>query len=138
MPDIRNCRRCGKIYNYIGGAPICPDCKQADEDTFKRIKDYLYKNPGATLSQVALDCEVSVEKIKMFLREGRLEITEGANIILECERCGKSIRTGRFCQECQNDLSSDISGSVSKPGKQEDNLEAAKRNAIGMRYLNKN
>lgn len=138
MPDVRNCRRCGRIYNYISGPPICQDCKQADEETFKRIKEYLYKYPGATLTQVATDCDVSVEKIKMFLREGRLEITEGANIILECERCGKSIRTGRFCQECQNGLSSDISGSVSKSDKHEDHLEAAKRNAIGMRYLNKN
>lgn len=138
MPDVRNCRRCGRIYNYISGPPICQDCRQADEETFKRIKEYLYKYPGATLTQVATDCEVSVEKIKMFLREGRLEITEGSNIILECEKCGKSIRTGRFCQECQNDLSSDISGSMGKSDKHEEHLDAAKRNAIGMRYLNKN
>ena len=136
MPDLRNCRRCGRIYNYIGGPPICLDCRNADEAIFKKIKDYLYDNPGAMLSQVANDCDVSVEKIKMFLKEGRLEITEGANIILECEKCGKAIKTGRFCNECQNQLHSDISGTISKPPEKHE--EEIKRQNAGMRYLNKN
>ncbi len=134
MPDLRNCRRCGRMYNYIGGPPICLDCKNADEEVFKKVKDYLYDNPGATLSQVAMDCDVSVEKIKMFLREGRLEITEGTNIILECERCGKSIRTGRFCNECQNQIHNDISGTVARTEKEPE----TKKPGVGMRYLNKN
>lgn len=137
MPDVRNCRRCGRMYNYLGGPPICIDCKNADEAIFKKVKEYLYDNPGATLSQVAVDVDVSVEKIKMFLKEGRLEITEGSNIILECERCGKSIRTGRLCLECQNEVSNDIAGSR-KLEKREEDISDAKRNGIGMRYLNKN
>lgn len=139
MPDARNCRRCGRIYNYLGGPPICMDCKNADEVIFKRVKEYLYDNPGATLAQVANDVDVSVEKIKMFLKEGRLEITEGTNIILECERCGKSIRTGRFCLECQSNVSHEIAGTaVRKNEKREEDSSEAKRNGIGMRYLNKN
>lgn len=134
MPDIRNCRRCGRMFNYLGGPPICLDCKNADEEVFKKVKEYLYDNPGASMSQVAMDCEVSVEKIKMFLREGRLEITEGSNIILECERCGKSIRTGRFCVECQNQVQNDFSETASSYSK----AEEPKRPGIGMRYLNKN
>lgn len=134
MPDVRNCRRCGRVFNYIGGAPICMDCKNADEAVFKRIKEYLYDFPGATLSQVATDCDVTVEKIKMFLREGRLEITEGSNIILECEKCGKSIKTGRFCDECQHQLHSDISNTAKQSRQKEADF---KQNAIGLRYLNK-
>lgn len=138
MPDLRNCRRCGKMYNYLGGPPICMDCKNADEETFKKVKEYLYKNPGAALSQVATELEVSVEKIKMFLREGRLEITEDSNVILECERCGKAIRTGRYCKECQNELGNDFSETASKIPDRNEQDQEAKRNAIGMRYLNKN
>jgi flagellar operon protein (TIGR03826 family) len=138
MPDLRNCRRCGRMYNYIGGPPICIDCKNADEEVFKKVKEYLYERPGATLSQVSMDLQVSVEKIKMFLKEGRLEITEGSNIILECERCGAAIKTGRFCIECQNQVSNDISGTVARaPEKRTEVLSDAKRNG-GLRYLNKN
>jgi flagellar operon protein (TIGR03826 family) len=139
MPDARNCRRCGRMYNYIGGPPICIDCKNADEEIFKKVKAYLYDKPGASLAQVSTDLEVTVEKIKMFLREGRLEITEGSNIILECERCGKSIRTGRFCTECQNQVGNDILGTaVRKAEKREETTPDAKRNGMGLRYLNKN
>jgi flagellar operon protein (TIGR03826 family) len=136
MPDLRNCRRCGRMFNYLGGPPICVDCKNKDEEVFKKIKEYLYDNPKATLSQVSLDLEVSVEKIRMFLKEGRLEITEDSNIVLECERCGKSIRTGRYCDECQSQVSNDILGSAVRNA--EKKSSEVKHNGIGMRYLNKN
>jgi len=138
MPDARNCRRCGKIYNYLSGPPICIDCKNADEAVFKKVKEYLYDNPGATLAQVANDVDVSVEKIKMFLKDGRLEIKEGMNIILECERCGKSIKTGRFCMECQNSVSHEIVGTAARKNEKREDTSEAKRSGIGMRYLNKN
>jgi hypothetical protein len=40
MSNVRNCRRCGKLYNYIGGAPICSSCREKDEEDFKRVKVY--------------------------------------------------------------------------------------------------
>lgn len=139
MPDVRNCRRCGRMYNYIGGQPFCPECKKADEEIFKKVKEYLYDNPGATLSQVATTLEVSVEKIKMFLREGRLEITDGVNIILECERCGKSINTGRYCDMCQHEITTDLKQSIAPTLQSQKNEQALERQKTsGMRYLNKN
>ena len=109
MPDVRNCKRCGRVYNYIGGVPLCPSCRDADEEDYKRIKEYLYENPGASMSEVSEVLNVSVEKITRFLKEGRLEIVgEGGNFILACERCGKSIKTGRFCNECYAEISKDL------------------------------
>lgn len=134
MPDVRNCRRCGKVYNYIGGPPICPSCKDADEVDFKRVKEYLYKNPGASLSQVSSELDVSVEKIRSYLKEGRLEIIgDDANLILECESCGKSIRTGRLCDSCAKELKKDFNTTA----KQMSQSRADTQKAIGMRYLNK-
>ncbi len=102
MPDVRNCRKCGKIFTYLGGTLICPVCKQAEEEDFKRIKEYLYKNPGAGLNQVSVELDIGVEKIKRFLKEGRLEIVSAdGNMFLECENCGKSIKSGRYCDECE-------------------------------------
>lgn len=110
MPDVRNCKKCGRIFNYIGGIQYCPACRDKDEQDYKRVKEYLYENPKATVSQISMDLDISVEQIKRYLREGRLEIVgDEGNLFLECEACGKAIRSGRFCPECERSLSRDLS-----------------------------
>lgn len=139
MPEVRNCRRCGKIYNYIGGAPICPDCKKLDEEDFQKVKEYLYQNPGASINQVSVDLDISVEKIRRYLKEGRLEITsEDGNMILECENCGKSIKSGRFCPECERELESGFRSAASQIQGDLDSQSDSGLKGMGMRYLNKN
>ena len=29
--NVRNCRKCGKLFNHVMGMPICPACKDALE-----------------------------------------------------------------------------------------------------------
>jgi len=138
MPDVRNCRKCGKLFNYIGGAPICPRCKELEEEDFKRIKEYLYENPGASLTQVSTELDVSVELIRRFLKEGRLEITnENGNLVLECENCGKSIKSGRFCAECERELASGFRNAAQQIRSELDSQTATRQKSFGMRYLNK-
>jgi flagellar operon protein (TIGR03826 family) len=136
MPDIRNCRRCGKVYTYLGGAPICPECKASDEEDFKRVKDFLYENPGASLSVVSRTLDIGIEKIKRFLKEGRIEIVgDGANLFLECERCGKSIKSGRYCDSCEREL---VGNLKSAAGQLADNIQSeVPRRTGGVRYLSK-
>ncbi|MFZ5353334.1 MAG: TIGR03826 family flagellar region protein [Bacillota bacterium] len=108
MGDIRNCPRCGRVFSYVG-RPICNNCLNAEEDEFKRVKDYIYDNPGANMSEVSEATDVSVEKIMRFLRDERLEIVSGeGNMILECERCSKAIKTGRFCETCKDELATGL------------------------------
>ncbi len=138
MPDVRNCRKCGKIFNYIGGAPICPACREKEEEDFQRVKKYLYENPGASLTQVSTELEISVEMIKRFLREGRLEIAnDEGNLVLECENCGRSIKTGRFCPDCERNLASGFKSAASQMKLDLDSRSTSERKSLGMRYLNK-
>lgn len=136
MTDVKNCKRCGRVFNYLGGYQLCPMCKKQDEDDFKRVKDYLYENPGATISHIAGELSISVEKIKRFLREGRLEIAEGdANLFLECEMCGKAIKTGRFCVECERTLAKDLNTAANQITRKASVQEETK--SPGLRYLYK-
>lgn len=52
--------------------------------------------------------EVSTEVIEIFLRQGRVEIPEGSKYYISCEKCGCSIRYGRFCPECVSELAGGI------------------------------
>lgn len=138
MPDVRNCKKCGRIFNYIGGTQICYTCRQTEEEDFQRIKKYLYENPGATITQVSTDLEVSIEKIKRFLREGRLEITgDDGNMILECENCGKSIKSGRYCYECERTLTSVLKTTASQMRSDMSSSREASGQSSLMKYRNK-
>jgi flagellar operon protein (TIGR03826 family) len=138
MPDVRNCRRCGRIYNYIGGAPLCQACKEKDEEDFKRIKQYLYDNPKASVTQVSTELDISVDKIKRFLRDGRLEIADDdGNMILECEACGKSIKSGRYCQECERALASGFRNTASQFKSELEGKNSGRSSSFEIRYMNK-
>lgn len=138
MPDVRNCRKCGKIFSYMGGSPYCQTCRQADEEDFKKVKDYLYRNPGANITQVSVELEISVEKIRRFLKEGRLEITSSeGNMLLECENCGKAIKSGRFCDECERSLAAGLKSTADNMRSEMSHTTDPSKKAIGMRYLNK-
>lgn len=109
--DIRNCSNCGKIYAY-DGFNTCTQCRKDEEKAFKRVKDYLYKNPGAAISEVSEETDVESKKIIEFLRQGRLEIKDENNIILGCERCEAPIRTGRFCERCMIEMQKEFKMSI--------------------------
>ncbi|MFA5577409.1 MAG: TIGR03826 family flagellar region protein [Tissierellaceae bacterium] len=114
--DIRNCSRCGRIYHY-DGFKICPTCRREDEKDFTKVKEYLYKNPGADISEVERETEVEANKIIEFLRQGRLEIGDESNLVLECEICGTAIKTGRFCSKCTSELQNELTSSIKRPDK---------------------
>lgn len=137
MPDVRNCKRCGKIYSYIGGVPLCPACKEQDEQDFQRVKNYLYDNPGASMSVISNELKIGVDKIKRFLKEGRLEILgDDGNVVLECEGCGKAIKTGRYCDACERDLSNGLKDAANKINQTLKQTEALKR-SCGLKFLSK-
>ena len=62
--EVRSCRGCNRLFQYIGGVPLCPSCRDELEKKFAEVKEYIYQNPGASMSQVAEANEVSIKQIK--------------------------------------------------------------------------
>ena len=104
--NVRNCRKCGKIFNYVAGPFICPACKEKLEESFQRTKKYVQDHRGATVQEVSQECEVDVSQIREWVREERLEFANGdaSGIGLACEKCGASIPSGRFCEKCKAEM----------------------------------
>lgn len=105
--DVRNCKSCGTLFNYTGRV-ICPACAKKLEEKFGQVKEYIRENPNATIAQVAEDNEVSVNQIRNWIKEERLILSKESAIGIECERCGKLIRTGRICDECKKNVTQDL------------------------------
>lgn len=137
--NVRNCRKCGKIFNYVAGPHICPRCRESLEADFQRVKEYVREHKGATITEVSEECEVEVNQIHQWLREERLELEEGSGVILRCENCNAVITTGRFCAECKREVSMGLRDAARSYGKQDDGTPVRKPNHDGdkMRYLSR-
>ena len=72
MSKLISCSRCGKFFETDGWQTLCLDCIEQDEKDFRRIREYIYEHPGAKIFDVSLNLDVSIAKIKRYLREGRL------------------------------------------------------------------
>jgi len=136
--DVRNCKSCGNLFNYVG-RNICPACARRLEERFDKVKQYIRENPGATIGQVAEENEVSVNQIRNWIREERLELSKESAIGIECERCGKLIKVGRMCEACKRAATNDLM-EVSKAAKKPKPVKqtTASDNKNRMRYLNGN
>lgn len=109
--DLRNCRRCGRVYAY-DGFDLCRACRRIDEKDFEKVREYLDENPGADINEISEETKVSSKKIIKFLKEGRLEIKDENNLLLYCEKCGKPIKSGRFCKKCTSKLEMELKRSI--------------------------
>lgn len=112
--NVRNCRKCGRIYNYIVGPNVCPQCRELQEAKFQDVKKFVMENKGSGIQDIAQNCDVEVPQIQQWIREERLVFSEDSPISIECETCGAMIKTGRYCNSCKANTANTLSGSIRK------------------------
>ena len=116
MPDVKSCKMCKKLFNYLGGQPICPACQKKLEDKFQEVKTFIEEHDGASMDEVAKECEAPKNQIKKWIQEERLMIKEGSTgIVLNCENCGAPILTGRYCENCKRQVADGLDSLIKKP-----------------------
>jgi len=118
MGELKNCKKCGRMFSSRNGQLFCSKCKTNDEEDFNIVREYIYDNPDSTVKDVHEGTEVPEETILKFLRQGRL-VLKGEGVGLECERCGKSINTGRFCDKCAQELKNGFQEAFQKDDRKE-------------------
>lgn len=131
--EISNCKSCGRLFSYIGGQKICVDCKDEIEKKFSEVKRYIQDHNQATMAQIAEDMDVSISQIRQWVREERLYFTQDSPLGIDCEICGKTIKTGRFCNECKANMTNELNGAYPKEPELEIKKETKDR--ARMRYL---
>ena len=106
--DVRNCKKCGNLFNYDGDS-LCPKCAKEMEEKFFEVREYIYNNPSASMSIVAEEVDVPIQQIKKWVRQERLLFSKDSGISIDCESCGKPILTGRYCKECKGKMTNTFS-----------------------------
>lgn len=135
--DVRNCKMCGRLFNVLNNERICPACQKKLEDKFHEVKEYLEEHPGASVEQTATDNDISTKQIRQWVREERLILSTATEAGIVCEKCGKPIRTGRFCERCKERMANEFQNAYQKPEPKMEDLRST-RGRDRMRYLKMN
>lgn len=102
--DVTNRKRCGKLFQRISAKRICPECLRELEEKFTEVKDYIREHPDITMMEVSKEKDVSIEQIKQWIREERLEFTNSEGADIYCISCGAPITTGKYCDKCKDKM----------------------------------
>ncbi len=105
--DVRNCRKCGNLFEFMGN-PVCPNCVKQMEEKFLEVRQYIYDNPGASMPMVSEETDVPMQQIKKWVREERLSFSKDSNVSIQCEKCGRPILTGRYCPGCKKNMANSL------------------------------
>ena len=132
--NVKNCRSCGKLFNYIGGLPLCPGCKAEAESKYQTAREYIREHRGATIKEVSEQCEVDEAQIRQWVREERLVFDTESGIGVVCESCGVIIGSGRYCDKCKASLMSGLQAAGRQPVRPAQPQKSTKENPR-MRFL---
>jgi flagellar operon protein (TIGR03826 family) len=106
MAELMNCPKCGRLFVKSQFRDVCEQCYREEEALFEKVYQFLRKreNRTATMAQVVKETGVSERLITKWIKAGRLKLVQFPNLGYPCEKCGKMIREGRICKECNIDL----------------------------------
>ena len=125
--NYKNCVRCGRLFSPLGGRSICDNCRNAEEEGFQRIRAYINENPACTMAELAEATDVRQKRILQYIREGRLQVSEGMHGEVRCESCNAPIDKGRHCEDCKKRVNQEIHGAFGKmPGPPQQQPEVKK------------
>ena len=131
--NVKNCRKCGKVFNAVFGARICPACNEAAEQKFSEVRDYVRDNKGVSIRKVSEECDVEEQQIRQWVKEERLILDTESGIGVTCERCGVTIPSGRLCAACKAELINGLA--PAKPQAEAPKPQAAATHDNKMRFI---
>ena len=133
--NIRNCRRCKKLFNYVVGPYLCPQCREEMEKKFQEVKKYVQEHSHADVQTVSEECEVDHMQIRQWVKEERLVFSDDSAMGIACERCGTTIKSGRFCEKCKAEMANGFRSAMTPNTQQNTTKKDDSHTNPKMRYL---
>lgn len=133
--DVRQCRRCRKLFQSTGN-PLCPSCVAEVDKQFTDVRNYIYANPTAKMDDICEATGVEMDDIRRWIKEGRLIMHSTGVPLVECEKCGKPIHSGKLCAECRGEIHtqlSEVAGNIRSSASQQPQQRKDEANKTGSR-----
>lgn len=114
--SIKFCSNCGNEMKYIYGEMFeCLSCGRKELSDFGKVKRFLEINGPQPAIFINEGTGVSLDNINKYLREGRIEIPDGSETYIKCQKCGTDIRYGRYCPECMLQMAKNVNQALWMP-----------------------
>ena len=125
--ELIACVNCNKLFYSNGSGQRCSSCVTTKFEEIKQLSKFFTYKVDATIQEAEEKLGIDRKNIISYLREEKLELPPLSNDGVECKRCGKQIRTGKYCNTCRAELINGFNAGIKK----EEKTEAEPR----MRYL---
>ena len=104
---LKNCPECGKLFMDMGSR-ICRDCLEREDELMVQVSSFVRDHPHSTIKDIVEGVEGVKERlVRRMIKEGRF-VQDGIDISYPCEKCGKPILRGRFCDTCDAEIKKDV------------------------------
>jgi ribosomal protein L32 len=126
---MSKCESCGDYLEYQGlGKYQCKTCGAVYLDDYGKVRDYLDTHGPAPAVVISKNTGVSRTVVNALLYEGRVEIPEGSTMYLNCEKCGCSLKFGRICPKCAQNMGAERKNySIGEVPKYDNSLNGRRR-----------
>lgn len=104
---VANCPRCGKVFQR-NLRNQCTTCSTSINDQLKNGLDFLRRNYRSTNEQVCEAIGVSDLQLQVWMKEGKLQLSDYPNLNYQCASCAEPIRQHKLCVACSTRISRDI------------------------------
>lgn len=122
--NLINCADCGNVCVETP-TRLCPACIRLEDDAEDKVAQYLRTVPRSSLEDIHKATGVKHNIILRMLKRGR--IVSDTIITYPCETCGSPITCGRVCDNCSQNIVSQIKTEEWKPLQRQESVRKDER-----------
>ena len=121
---IAHCPECGNVFQK-NARNLCVSCAAVVDDQLFSIERYLLRNRLASTEEAAKATNLPPERIRSWIRYGKLKVFDYPNLTDQCDLCQAPIRRGHLCSACSTRINDDIERTLERERMMKERLRAA-------------
>lgn len=122
--SIAHCPRCGRVFQK-NLRNLCADCTNIEDRDFRSVEVTMLRSRFLNTEEAAQAANVPTEKIRGWIRSGKLRLADYPNLTDQCDLCKGPIRAGHICFSCSRRIKDDLANALEQERKMKERLRTA-------------